>query len=136
MSKEDIQKAIKNTIIKNKEIVFGVDSPICIKCLDELKKQHVVNDKAYNHKLKDAAVRKLVWDKLHKNIVMDDDMMTDMRKHKVLRPEVDYTHWKEKFKSIFFSIWVFFHEHSLFTGQQGKGGGYLFNSSLPIPQSS
>ena len=23
----------------------------------------------------------------------------------------------------FFSIWVFFHEHSLFTGQQGKGEG-------------
>ena len=89
MSKEDIQKAIKNTIIKNKEIVFGVDSPICIKCLDELKKQHVVNDKAYNQKLKDAAVKKLVWDKLHKNIVMDGDMMTDMRKHKVLSPEVD-----------------------------------------------
>ena len=24
---------------------------------------------------------------------------------------------------IFFSIWVFFHEHSRFTGQQGKGEG-------------
>ena len=23
--------------------------------------------------------------------------------------------------SLFFSIWVFFHEHSRFTGQQGKG---------------
>ena len=23
---------------------------------------------------------------------------------------------------LFFSIWVFFHEHSQFTGQQGKGG--------------
>ena len=27
---------------------------------------------------------------------------------------------------IFFSIWVFFREHSWFTGQEGKGGGYLF----------
>ena len=34
---------------------------------------------------------------------------------------------------LFFSIWVFFHEHSQFTGQQGKGGGYLYNSSLPLP---
>ena len=25
--------------------------------------------------------------------------------------------------TIFFSIWVFFHEHSRFTGQQGKGEG-------------
>ena len=24
-------------------------------------------------------------------------------------------------QDIFFSIWVFFHEHSRFTGQQGKG---------------
>ena len=36
----------------------------------------------------------------------------------------------------FFSIWVFFHEHSRFTGQQGKGEGYLFNSSLPLPPAS
>ena len=26
-------------------------------------------------------------------------------------------------KGVFFSIWVFFHEHSRFTGQQGKGKG-------------
>ena len=30
-------------------------------------------------------------------------------------------------KTSFFSVWVFFHEHSLFTGQQGGGGGYFFN---------
>ena len=29
----------------------------------------------------------------------------------------------EILKCFFFSIWVFFHEHSLFTGQQGKGEG-------------
>ena len=38
-----------------------------------------------------------------------------------------------EFPTHFFSIWVFFHIHSRFTGQQGKGGGYLFNSSLPLP---
>ena len=32
----------------------------------------------------------------------------------------------------FFSIWVFFHENSRFTGQQGKRGGFLFNYSLPL----
>ena len=36
----------------------------------------------------------------------------------------------------FFSIWVFFQKHSQFTGQQGKGEGYLFNSSLPLPPAS
>ena len=34
--------------------------------------------------------------------------------------------------SFFFSIWVLLHEHSRFIGQKG-GGGYLFNSSLPLP---
>ena len=31
-----------------------------------------------------------------------------------------------------FFFWVFFHEYSRFTGRQRKGG-YLFNSSLPLP---
>ena len=30
---------------------------------------------------------------------------------------------KAGFSFFFFSIWVFFHEHSRFTGQQGKGEG-------------
>ena len=34
----------------------------------------------------------------------------------------------------FFSIWVFFHEHSRFTGQQGKRGVSIF--SLPLPPTS
>ena len=37
----------------------------------------------------------------------------------------------------FFAIWVFFHEHSRFTGQYRKGEeDYLFNSSLPLPPAS
>ena len=40
------------------------------------------------------------WDKLHKNIVMDGDMMIDMKAHEVLGPEVDYSCWKEEFKTI------------------------------------
>ena len=38
--------------------------------------------------------------------------------------------------SIFFSIWVFFHNHSRITGLQREGGGYFFNSSLPLPSAS
>ena len=37
---------------------------------------------------------------------------------------------------MFFSIWVFFHEHSRITGLEGKGGGHFFNSSLPLPPAS
>ena len=38
-----------------------------------------------------------------------------------------------RMKIFFFSIRIFFHEHSRFTGQQGKGKGFSFNSSLPLP---
>ena len=36
----------------------------------------------------------------------------------------------------FFSIWVFFHEHFTIHRTAGAGGGYLFNSSLPLPPTS
>ena len=38
--------------------------------------------------------------------------------------------------NIFFSVWVFFHEHSRFTRTAGEGGEYLFNSWLPFPPAS
>ena len=40
-TKQELKKAIKDTIIKYKEIIFGADSPIYMKCLDELRKQQV-----------------------------------------------------------------------------------------------
>ena len=48
---EDLQKSIKNTIIKYKEIAFGVDTPICTEYLNVLLKQQVINEKAYREKL-------------------------------------------------------------------------------------
>ena len=32
-----------------------------------------------------------------------------------------------------FSVWVFFQEHSRFTGQQVKGEAIYFKSSVPLP---
>ena len=40
ITKEELEKAIKNIITMYKEIIFGVDSPIYMKCLDEIWKQH------------------------------------------------------------------------------------------------
>ena len=37
---------------------------------------------------------------------------------------------------LFFSICVFFQEHSRFRGQQGNGEGFILNSSLPLPPNS
>ena len=40
---------------------------------------------------------KLAWGGLQKNITMDGDMVIDKRTGKALGPEVDSSHWKDKF---------------------------------------
>ena len=40
------------------------------------------------------------------------------------------------FVMLFFSICVFFQEHSRFRGQQGNREGFILNSSLPLPPNS
>ena len=44
ISQEDLQKAIKDTIMKYKEIIFGADTPICIESLNEIQIQQVINE--------------------------------------------------------------------------------------------
>ena len=66
-------------------------------CLDELRKQQIIDEHVYDQRLMDDTIRKLAWDGLQKNMVMDGDMMIDERTGIVLSPEVDSTYWKEKF---------------------------------------
>ena len=42
-TKQELEKAIQDIIIKYKVIIFGVDSSLCIKCLDKLRKQQVID---------------------------------------------------------------------------------------------
>ena len=42
-------------------------------------------------------MRKLAWEGLQKNIVMNGVTMVDKRTGEVLDPEVDSTYWKDKF---------------------------------------
>ena len=42
-------------------------------------------------------MRKLAWEGILKNIVMDGDTVIDKRTGEVLSPEVDSTYWKNKF---------------------------------------
>ena len=58
-TKEELEEAIKDTITGYKEIIFGSDIPACMTCLDELRKQQVIDQKIYDQKLMDDTVRKL-----------------------------------------------------------------------------
>ena len=66
-------------------------------CLDELRNQQVIDQKLYDQRLMEDTVRKLAWEELQKNIVMDGDMMTNRRTSEMLDPEVDFTYWKDTF---------------------------------------
>ena len=95
--KEELEKAIKDTITRYKEIIFSLDTPACIACLDQLQKQQIIHQKVYDQKLIEDTMRKLTWEGLQKNIAMDGDTMIDKRTGEVLDLEVDSTYWKEKF---------------------------------------
>ena len=58
-TKEELKKAIKDTITKYKDIVFGPDTPIYMVCLNELRRQPVIDKKVYDQRLMDDTVRKL-----------------------------------------------------------------------------
>ena len=96
-TKEELEEAIKDTIKGYKEIIFGSDTPACMACLDELRKQHIIDQQVYNQRLMNDTIRKLAWEALQKNIVMDGDTMIDKRTGEVLGPKVDSTYWKDKF---------------------------------------
>ena len=95
--KKELEKAIKDTITKYKEIIFGPDSPACIACLNELCKKQIIDEKVYDQNLMYDTLRKLAWDELQKIVVMNRDTMIDRKTGEVLDPEVDSTYWKNKF---------------------------------------
>ena len=73
-------------------------------CLKELRRQQVIDQKVHDKKLMDDTLRKLAWDRLQKNIVMDGDMMNDKRTGEVLDPEVDLMYWKTNFRCQFYGL--------------------------------
>ena len=96
-TKEELEEAIKDTIKGYKEIIFGSDTPACVACLDELRKQQIIDQKVYDQKLMEDTMRKLAWEGLQKNLVIDGVMMINKRTSEVLDPKVDSTYWKDKF---------------------------------------
>ena len=65
-TKEELEEAIKGTITGYKEIIFGWDTLVCMACLDELRKQQVIDKKVYEQRLMDDTMRKLAWEVLQK----------------------------------------------------------------------
>ena len=99
-TREELEEAIKDTIKRYKEIIFGSDTSTCMACLDELRKQQIIGQKIYDQKLMEDTMRKLAWErlqKLQKNIVMVGDTIIDKRTGEVLNPEVNSTYWRDKF---------------------------------------
>ena len=95
-TKEELEEAIKETIKEYKEVIFSLDTPVCMACLNELRKQQTIDQHVNDQKLMDDMIRKLAWEGLQKNIVMDGDTMIDKRTGVVLDPEADSTYWKDK----------------------------------------
>ena len=76
-TKEELEEAIKDTITEYKEIIFCSDTPACMACLDECWKQLIIDQKVYDQRLIDDKIRRLAWEGLQKNIVMNDSTMID-----------------------------------------------------------
>ena len=65
-TQEELEESIKDTITIYKEIILGSDTPVCMACLDELRKQHIIDEKIYNQKVMEDTMRKLAWESLQK----------------------------------------------------------------------
>ena len=65
--REELEEAIKDTTKGYKEIFFGSDTPVCIACLDELRRQQIIDQHVYDQKLMDDTNRKLAWEGIQKN---------------------------------------------------------------------
>ena len=90
-TRKELEDAIKDTMIKYKQILFGLDIPTCTACLDELRKQQKIDEYVYNQKLMDDTIRKPAWERLQKNVVFDDETMIDKRTGEMFDPAVDST---------------------------------------------
>ena len=58
MKKDQLKQAIKDTVDRHKEIIFGSDV-ICKGCLNELKKQRKIDEYTHSKKLLEQTVRDL-----------------------------------------------------------------------------
>ena len=58
-TKQEIKKATVETGRNYKDMIFVNDFPICVECLNELRKNHDIDEKVYNLKLRENTVSEL-----------------------------------------------------------------------------
>ena len=92
MSREELEKAIKDTTLKYKELIFTSDV-VCKDCLNELRKQDMVDKYQHAKKLMEQTIRDFSWE----YITEDGEMLVDNKTGEVIGPLVDSTYYKEKF---------------------------------------
>ena len=46
-TKEGLEEAIRDTITEYKELILGSDTPVCMACLNDLRRQQVIDQKVY-----------------------------------------------------------------------------------------
>ena len=63
-TKEELEEATKDAITMYKEIIFNSDTPTCLACLDELRKQQTIDQYVHDQKLMEDTIRKLASDGL------------------------------------------------------------------------
>ena len=85
--------AIKDNINKYIDIIFSVNSPICIERVNELRKQEVINEPKYKKTHLEDTVRKLAWD----NVAVDDEIIIGKGAGEFLGIDFQNTCCKEKF---------------------------------------
>ena len=49
-TKEELEESIKDTVKGYKEIIFGLNTPVCMACLNKLRKQQAIDQQMYDQK--------------------------------------------------------------------------------------
>ena len=65
-TREELEEATKDTITMYKNIIFGSDSSIYMACLEERRRQQVIDQKIYDQKLMENTMRKVAWEGLQR----------------------------------------------------------------------
>ena len=58
-TRKEPEEAIKDNIKRCKKIIFSLDTPTCMACLEKVRKQQIIDQKVYDQRLMEDTMRKL-----------------------------------------------------------------------------